>query len=485
MKEKNDSQKKLIKYWLGILSGPLCFILILLLPFEGMDRSALLALGTFAWTIGWIMGGVVPWFVSCLIPAILLPLFNIMKLGDVASTVYGNSIFFLVVAVFLLGRAIDKHGLGKRLALIILSSKWIDGRISRFLLIFMIFGAFSAPLMMSGTLFIMFSIGLSTRTYIVEECREKGIAINERNLKNSIGLAMLYSVTCGSMLSIPGIAQNSVNIGLLEQLNGLTVNYLQWFISSMFVVIPLLIVFYIIIRMMNKVGVDKVFTDPDFFSKQKEELGKMGRDEWAVLIIFVLLIAMWIIPCFVKIPFMNIYWVAILGVILCYLVPSKKEKGALLDEKDLKTLDWNIIMLVNVGLGMSTVLTNTGVIDYIAQGLTGISGAGILAIGSIGCAVITNLMSGLAADITILNVILPIVETTWVHPVALIKIVAGTSIGFLFPWAGSIPALAFAASNMEIKDMAKTGIVATIALIVIIVAGNLLLTQFFHFYSAV
>ncbi len=71
--------------------------------------------------------------------------------------IYGQGTMFLCIAVLLIGEAISKTRAGQRIAVTILSMKWIDGRFSRFRLYFMMMLFCLLPILMSGATFMMFS----------------------------------------------------------------------------------------------------------------------------------------------------------------------------------------------------------------------------------------------------------------------------------------------------------------------------------------
>ena len=49
----------------------------------------------------------------------------------------------------------------------------------------------------------------------------------------------------------------------------------------------------------------------------------------------------------------------------------------------------------------------------------------------------------------------------------------------IFPWGGFMPAMCFSLSGMQVKDVIRMGIVATIVAMFIVTFGNLILVPLF------
>lgn len=78
-----------------------------------MNQEAIYVLAVFGWFVAWVIAlhflGI-----SALVPLVVLPLTG-MDFMAVAG-IYGQGTMFLCIAVLLIGGAISKHGLGKRIS---------------------------------------------------------------------------------------------------------------------------------------------------------------------------------------------------------------------------------------------------------------------------------------------------------------------------------------------------------------------------------
>ncbi|MBT8210170.1 MAG: anion permease, partial [Eudoraea sp.] len=102
---------------LGLVAGPLLFVVILNLPglLEGYEyANAVIA--TAVWMIIWWITEAVSISVTALLPLILFPLLKVMPIADVGAN-YGSPIIFLFFGGFVLALALEKVNLHRRIAL--------------------------------------------------------------------------------------------------------------------------------------------------------------------------------------------------------------------------------------------------------------------------------------------------------------------------------------------------------------------------------
>ena len=109
--------KKLVSLKLiGWLVGPLLFLIILIADPVPSNKHAAETLAIGALLITWWITEVVPMPVVALLPLILFPLFGISPIKTVAAS-YGDPAIFLFLGGFMIGLAIEKWNLHKRIAL--------------------------------------------------------------------------------------------------------------------------------------------------------------------------------------------------------------------------------------------------------------------------------------------------------------------------------------------------------------------------------
>ena len=136
MHNENNEQKKSTTQKIGLILGPALFFLIL--SFFSFDpnnpiltRMAAVAILMAVW---WITDAI-PLFATALLPMFLFPLLGIMK-SNATAPIYFNSTIFLFIGGFMIALTMEKWGLHKRIALVII--RFIGGGPSKIILGFMV-----------------------------------------------------------------------------------------------------------------------------------------------------------------------------------------------------------------------------------------------------------------------------------------------------------------------------------------------------------
>jgi len=104
-----NSKKKLWQLSLnpkqiGLIVGPLCFALVVVLfpsTDEGLSKEGVSVLAISIWMIIWWITEAIPVYATALLPLALMPVLGILPLQDVAAE-YMNPIIVLLLGMFLL-----------------------------------------------------------------------------------------------------------------------------------------------------------------------------------------------------------------------------------------------------------------------------------------------------------------------------------------------------------------------------------------------
>ena len=233
-------------------SGPLVFVFLYLIPYEGVPPEGHLALGVFGWMITWWMTRPVPWAVSSLLPMILFPMFNIMNVAA-TTTLYGQRIFFWIWGTILVGYAMDKHGLAKRFALWFMSLSWVSGSSYRVAFGFMLAcGLISTVVSSAATVAMMIPVAVSLAAFVRSVQPETE---GKSNFGAFLVLGALYGSVAGGCATIAGIPHNALSVTMLEQLTGQALSWFGWMMAGFPVFVVLLTVFYFVLRFFPAAGI--------------------------------------------------------------------------------------------------------------------------------------------------------------------------------------------------------------------------------------
>src|SRR3990170_110294 len=126
-----EKKKRLVGFFLG----PLAFVAVLLMdPLQNVNQLGMRSLAVFCWAVIWMVTEAIPIPVTSLL---LLPLTVICGIFPYqrAFGYWGHWIILFLLGAFLIGHAMDKYGLTKRVSLVLISSRFVAGKPWRLLVL--------------------------------------------------------------------------------------------------------------------------------------------------------------------------------------------------------------------------------------------------------------------------------------------------------------------------------------------------------------
>ncbi len=209
---------------LGLLIGPLLFIIIINLPFFLVSEKGDAVIAVALWMVIWWITETVNIAVTALLPLILFPLLKVMEIADVGAN-YGSPIIFLFFGGFVLALALEKVNLHKRIALTII--KYTGTTPNKVILGFMIATAFmSMWISNTASTVVMLPIAISVIKLLIDDA--DGFTKGDQNFALSIMLGIAFSANAGGIATVIGTPPNSVLIGLLENEYNIEISFLTW-----------------------------------------------------------------------------------------------------------------------------------------------------------------------------------------------------------------------------------------------------------------
>jgi sodium-dependent dicarboxylate transporter 2/3/5 len=181
---------------LSILAGVLLFFVLFLLNPFGLELKAARVIAVAALMITWWITEAFPMPAVALVPIVLFPLLGIATVNATAAP-YGNEVIFLFMGGFMIGLAIEKWNLHKRIALSIVKVTGTSG--NRIILGFILAtGCISMWLSNTATTMMMFPIALSVINVIGDGRDAKDM----RNFSLCLMLAIAYASNFGGVATI-------------------------------------------------------------------------------------------------------------------------------------------------------------------------------------------------------------------------------------------------------------------------------------------
>jgi solute carrier family 13 (sodium-dependent dicarboxylate transporter), member 2/3/5 len=468
----------------GLYAGIILFLIILL--FINLDpqnpavsrTAAVAVLMAFLW-----ITEAVPLAATSLIPLILFPLFHITDAESIAGS-YINSTIFLFLGGFLLALAMEKWDLHKRIALkIILLFGGSTGSI--------IAGFLSATAFLSmwisntATAVMMLPIALS----IMHKLEAEFGIDKVKNFSKTIMLSIAYGCSLGGIATLIGTPPNLAfsRIVKISFPESEVISFGSWMILALPISVVMLFLVWILLTKVYYKFDTALKLDHNFIRNEYSQLGRITFEERTVAVIFTITALLWISRGDLNLGFVNIPgWqniladtasvndgmIAVAMAFLLFIIPSKKEKAALLDAGVFNRIPWGIILLFGGGFALAEGFSQSGLSDYIGNRFHGMEYLSPLLFVLI-VSLIINFLTELTSNTAVAQMILPIMASVSVamglHPYLLmIAATISSSMAFMLPVATPPNTIVFASERLTVADMAKAGFLLNITGVIVL-----------------
>jgi sodium-dependent dicarboxylate transporter 2/3/5 len=455
--------KRFTSATLGLVLGPLLFAFVQFGPSaEGLSAEATAALAVALWVGTWWVTEAVPIAVSALLPIVLFPLTGALDLGTTTAA-YGHKYVFLYLGGFLLAIAIEKVNLHRRIALFIIAS--IGTRMRMIVLGFMVATAFlSMWISNTATSVMMLPIGLA----IIAQYRDHPDTPENEHTQfgKMLMLAIAYSASIGGIGTLIGTPPNLVLAGIVKELYGVEIGFLEWMLLALPLSILLLALCWVYLtRFAVKLKADDFAGGVEEIKRQREALGPIHRDEKKVGIVFLLTAVTWISRSFLLspiLPAIDDTIIALSAGIALFVIRGSKGEGVILSWDDSKRIPWGILILFGGGLAIAQGFKDTGLAQWFAEQLITLEFLPLIVMTLVLVAAInflTEITSNLATTAMILPVLAPLAAAMGVHPyIFMIGATLAASCAFMLPIATPPNAVVFGSGYVSMKDMIRAGL---------------------------
>ena len=465
------------RLFIRIAAGPLAFLILQAIPLNGLQPSAHFALACYAWVVAWWVTMPIPWAVTGFLPLVLFPLGGAMPFADVIA-LYGQRVLPFLIGVMLFGHAFQKHGLARRIAVSVLSIPGAATSGTQLIFIMMAVSAFISALVDdAATVAIMTPIALSVARF----------AGGSPRMMEASCLSVLYGAAAGGLATPAGVPFNPLAISLLDQLTGYQVSFAQWTSTGVILTVATVPAYFLVLKIMSPPEVKTISGGTAHFMKEKQMLGSLGRGEKNVLFVLVVMVVLWFLPGFVRIPVLDIWYVPPLAMVLLFLLPINARTGEMtLNAKDFQDgILWNVLFLVVSGTAIASGLVRLGITDWLGGIIAGgVSAAALPWFAGIVTPILSHLTSGTATTSMVSTILFPIANDLGYNAAILARVIAGTALAVSFPWAGAAAASAFASGAITFGNMFKIGLLVTILTAIIITGLSIILVPALGAFTA-
>ncbi|MEH0152824.1 SLC13 family permease [Limibacter armeniacum] len=443
-----------IKKAVAFIAGPFAFITVSLLELPGLSSEGQAVLASTIWVGIWWMTEAVELEVTSLLPILLLPLSGAMKIGEV-TTSYGQSYIFLFMGGFIIGLAVEKCGLHKRIAFSIIH--FIGTGPKKVVLGFMIATGFlSMWISNTATAIMMLPIALS----LSGEGHDK--------FSTHLLLGIAYAASIGGMATLIGTPPNIIFAAVMKNSVGVEIPFVNWMLFAFpFSFILIIACWWYLTR--------SFISNQDISLVIPEKPRQMDIAQKRVSLIFGLVALLWIIRSFLLsklIPGIDDTVIAMFGGLILFIIPSGKSRETLMDWKTAKTLPWGILLMFGGGLAIAKGFSTTDLATWLAGWFRELDFLPVILI-TLTVVASTNFLTEMTSNTATASMLLPLLITLSASlnmpPVILMSgAVLASSCAFMLPVATPPNAVVFSSGKIKIQQMIHTGFWLNIVSIVLI-----------------
>jgi sodium-dependent dicarboxylate transporter 2/3/5 len=458
-------------YLLRLALGPLVFTLVMWAPIP-LPYAGHAILATFAWSAAWWIAEPLPWALSAMLPFIVFPAAGVM---DIVATMrlYGQPIFFWIMGTVLMGYAIEKHGLAQRFAIGFLALPGIGGRTTRLTFAYMlIVGIISVFVSDAAAIAMTIPIGMSLVRHATAGGERKRFAA-------FMTLATLYAAIAGGTATIIGVPHNAIVMAALQRLTGRQIGFFEWMKIGVPIFIVFLLIFYAVLWVMLPPEAREVPTGEAFLRAERAKLGPMTANQRRVLFVFAMMVILFTLPSVAGLALgdrhpatvwlnraLNVWVIPPAVMFLLFAVRSARDRSqGLITWKDAETQSpWNAMLLVTGAVAMTDALSQFGFVEFMGNVVRslGITPGALPYVAAWSTAITTNFISGTATAALFCNIFVPAAVQIGYNPVSIAILIANVALGMVVPWAGATAVTTFTGGEIEMKEMIRVGVVATI-----------------------
>ncbi|MGJ0182943.1 SLC13 family permease [Corynebacterium glyciniphilum] len=417
----------------------------------------------------WWMTGALPLAATAMVPLVAFPILQVAPMGDVSAP-YADPTIFLFMGGFVLALGIQRWGLHRRLALLVVYT--VGTKPKQLVLGFMIATGFmSMWVSNTATAVVMLPIGVSVLALTAERV---GGHQNQKKFATALMLAIAYAASIGSLGTLIGTPPNAFMAAYMSSTHGIEIGFGRW----MMVGLPLAVVFtalaWFVLVTVFKPEMDEIPGGKELIRKEIDDMGKITRPEVVAGIIFLCTAIAWI-----TIPLLAEYvswWsisiadaaIAMTAAVVMFIIPVNKRGTRVMDWEHAKALPWDVLILFGGGLSLSSMVTASGLSLWIGEMVKGMEALPVVLLVFAIAAVVLALteftsntataatfipiMGGVAVGIGLtgdgmMNIMLLVVPTA-----------LAATCAFMLPVATPPNAIAYGSGYVRAGDMLKGGL---------------------------
>jgi sodium-dependent dicarboxylate transporter 2/3/5 len=447
LKGRLETKKKKLKLIVPVI----LLIIFTILPLP-IPKKIQWTLGIFLFTALMWSFEALPLPVTSLMVPVLLVAYGIFEGGATDSfSSFANPVIFILMSSIIIAEAIRKHGLDRRLSLLILSN--IKGSIRSILFSLLLITTFLS-MWISNT--AVLAIFIPTVYIIVEKVKDE---TDKKRFATMLLISVNIGAAVGGMATIPGTAPNALVSGFIEEVT--TFTFIDWMKVALPCALLTMVSAFIILPKLFPVNVKSI--DISEIRKERSNLPPLSNGEKKTLGIFIPTVILWIIGSEIEAALglpRTLLSVAIVGIaaaVALFVV------GAL-EWDDARLGAFGVYLLLGAGIALGKAFLESGTANWVAKFLIKpLGGMPIfLIIISITFTTIlvTNLLSNTATVAIFTPIALSLAILLGIDPkITALSVGLAASLAFCTVFATANNALLVSTGTVDRKELLKSGLI--------------------------
>lgn len=380
--------------------------------------------------------------------AMLIPIVVVVTgLSDADKVLqpFAHPIIVLFLAGFLMAEGMHRTGVDRLVALTILN--WSSLRPAYLMLTMMALTAFLSMWMSNtASVAIIIPIALAILNKLPEEVGRTGF-------RRALILGVAYAATVGGIGSAIGTPANILAITYLNEFTGAKLAFVDWFRIGLPMTGLMVPVIWLYLLISFRVQTGQVGNlSRAVFQQERADLGPPSRGQWIVLLTFVGVMVLWLTERWHGVP---TGIVALTGALVLFATST-------IGQEDLNRINWNALLTFGGGLAIGTVLMQTGVSDWIALQLTGLSQQPAFLVIFLVAAltlVIGAFISNTACAAMLIPIAIPLAQVLQIDPRLLVAVIAiASSVDFALVVGTPPTMMAYSTGLFRVPEIVRRGL---------------------------
>jgi len=480
-------EKRGFDYWrrtTGFFLAPTVAIIIWLIPFDNLSVEAHRLAGVASLVIIFWITEAIPIPATALLGVSLAVLLGVAPAKNILSA-FGDQIVFLFIGSFMLARAMQRHGLDRRIAYALLAHPWVGGNTYRTLwavgltawLLSMWISNTAAVAMLFP---VVLAIAQETGQFVSGQTPDSG-KLPALHYTTALLLMLAFAGSVGGIATPVGTPPNLIGIALIAEGLGVRITFFRWMMFALPLAVLMLLAIFGTMLLLFPPEVRNVPGQLELMRQRQRELGAWTAGQCNALVAFSLAVLLWIMPGLLAFILGAAHpgvatlqqrlpegTVALLAASLLFLLPTTwGTREFTISWEEAVQIDWGTVLLFGGGIALGRMFFDTGLATALSHAFLSVvdvdSPRVLAGAAAFVAVIISETSSNTASASMVVPVMLSIGKTMGSTGFTLaVAATLGASLGFMLPVSTPPNAIVYGSRAVRILDMIKAGILIDI-----------------------